>query len=96
MTHVLRQVDEALRLSFPVLTVPPDADGKTQDDGKSDTEGVVRTEGGTGLLCLTDKESFFGLLNEWHAIWDGFLSERTDDERESPFYSLKNMRREYY
>jgi transposase-like protein len=48
-----------------------------------------------GLLCHTDKESFVGLLNEWHAKWEGFLNERTADERGRTFYTHKNLRSAY-
>lgn len=48
-----------------------------------------------GLLCHTDKESFMGLLNEWHAKWEGFLNERTADERGRTFYTHKNLRSAY-
>ncbi len=43
-----------------------------------------------GLLCHADKESFVGLLNEWHAKREGFLNERTADERGRTFYTHKN------
>ncbi len=47
------------------------------------------------LLCHTDKESFVGILNGWHARWESFLDERTADEKGKSFYTHKNLRSAY-
>lgn len=44
------------------------------------------------LLCRTDKESFVGVLEEWHIRWSDFLKERTTDENGHSHYTHKNLR----
>lgn len=44
------------------------------------------------LLCKTDKESFVGVLSEWHARWESFIGERTKDENGKSRYIHKNLR----
>lgn len=44
------------------------------------------------LLCRTDKESFIGVLEEWHARWKDFLKERTTDDEGHSRYTHKNLR----
>ncbi len=45
------------------------------------------------LLKQTDKESFEGLLNEWHIKWKSFLQERTVNEKTGKsHYTHKRLR----
>jgi uncharacterized protein (DUF433 family) len=47
------------------------------------------------LLSKTDKESFVGGLEEWHAKWEWFLNERKIDERGKKRYVHKKLRSAY-
>lgn len=48
------------------------------------------------LLKQTDKESFEGVLNEWHIKWERFLNERTtNEETGKSFYTHKRLRSAY-
>jgi len=48
------------------------------------------------LLKQTDKESFQGVLNEWHIKWEKFLNERTtNEETGKSFYTHKRLRSAY-
>lgn len=48
------------------------------------------------LLKQTDKESFEGILNEWHIKWESFLNERTtNEETGKSFYTHKRLRSAY-
>lgn len=41
------------------------------------TEAAKALKSVTDLLCQTDKESFHGVLDNWHTEWLSFLNERT-------------------
>jgi len=43
-------------------------------------------------LCRTDKESFIGALDEWHAKWEDFLGERAAGKDGRTHYVHKNTR----
>jgi len=47
------------------------------------------------LLCHTDKESFVGALDEWHAKWADFLSERATGSDGKSHYVHKSTRSAY-
>jgi hypothetical protein len=48
------------------------------------------------MLAKTDKESFIGLLDEWHIKWSIFLKERsTNVETGKSFYTHKKLRSAY-
>ncbi len=48
------------------------------------------------LLKHTDKESFIGLLDQWHTKWKPFLDERTiNEETGKSFYTHKRLRSAY-
>lgn len=49
----------------------------------------------TLLLVRTDKESFTGGLNEWHAKWNVFLNEQKVDENGKKRYIHKKLRSAY-
>ncbi|HOU46536.1 MAG TPA: hypothetical protein PLL99_01960 [Chitinophagales bacterium] len=49
----------------------------------------------TLLLSKTDKESFVGGLEQWHAKWEWFLNERKIDERGKKRYVHKKLRSAY-
>jgi hypothetical protein len=50
----------------------------------------------THLLPRTDKESFFGALNEWHTKWKGFINERaTNPTTGKSRYVHKRLRSAY-
>ncbi len=50
----------------------------------------------TLLLVKTDKESFVGSLEQWHAKWKSFLDERTiNAETRKSFYTHKRLRSAY-
>ncbi len=49
-----------------------------------------------GLMKQTDKESFEGMLYQWHEKWEGFLNERTiNEETGKSFYTHKRLRSAY-
>jgi hypothetical protein len=44
-------------------------------------------------MCVTDKESFFGGLNDWHKKWEKFFNERTIDPiKGKSYYTHKRLR----
>ena len=48
------------------------------------------------MLKVTDKESFEGLLEEWHIKWKSFLNERTfNSETKKSHYTHKRLRSAY-
>ena len=48
------------------------------------------------LMKQTDRESFIGLLNQWHTKWKPFLNERTiNEETGKSFYTHKRLRSAY-
>lgn len=48
------------------------------------------------LLKQTDKDSFVGLLNEWHNNWSAFLNERSVNPKTGKsFYTHKKLRSAY-
>ncbi len=50
----------------------------------------------TALMKQTDRESFEGVLNEWHSKWKNFLNERTINERTGKrFYTHKRLKSAY-
>ena len=48
------------------------------------------------LLKMTDKESFQGVLNDWHIKWETYLKERTINlETGKSYYTHKRLRSAY-
>ncbi|MEG1405574.1 MAG: hypothetical protein RSC34_03065, partial [Alistipes sp.] len=48
------------------------------------------------MLCHTDKESFVGVLDQWHLRWQMFLKERTKDVATNrTSYTHKRLRSAY-
>lgn len=48
------------------------------------------------LMKQTDKESFEGVLNEWHVKWENFLNERSINQTTmKTFYTHKRLRSAY-
>jgi len=46
-------------------------------------------------LCHTDKETFVGALDAWHAKWEGFIKERAAGKDGKTHYVHKNTRSAY-
>ena len=49
----------------------------------------------TLMLCHTDKESFVGALEAWHAKWEDFIGERTASPDGKSHYTHKAVRSAY-
>jgi len=50
----------------------------------------------TAMMKQTDKESFEGVLKEWHTRWKTFLNERTvNEETGKSFYTHRRLRSAY-
>jgi len=47
------------------------------------------------MLTKTDKESFVGLLDQWHEKWADFLAERSENADGKTFYTHKRLRSAY-
>ena len=49
------------------------------------------------LLCHTDKESFVGMLNEWHSMWGEWIKERSyDPQVKRKRYTHRKVRAAYF
>ena len=49
----------------------------------------------TLMLCHTDKESFVGALEAWHAKWEDFIGERTASPDGKSHYTHKAVHSAY-